>query len=118
MNQFYPMPYAPQFSQNIYARPSDLQFVNGIESAQAYQMAPNSKQILMDANKARFYLVATDAAGMKSVKAYDFTEVNDKPQVEYVTREEFEKLKECIKNESNSRRKRNDERSKNDERLS
>lgn len=74
---------------------SDLQFVNGIESAQMYAMPPNSKAILMDANRARFYLKETDAAGMAKVTAYDFTEAADdsKPQADFVTRAEFDELR-------------------------
>lgn len=82
--------YAPYQSQ---IQPQQLQFVNGIESAQAYQMPPNSKQILMDANRARFYLVATDAAGVKSVESYDFAkaEAPAPPDMsQYVTRAEFD----------------------------
>jgi hypothetical protein len=96
MNQFFP------YQQPYYQPRNDIQFVNGLESAQAYQMQPNSKQILMDSNQARFYLVQTDAAGMKSVKSYDFQESEQPKQLsvnDYVTREEFEQLKASI-NES------------------
>lgn len=73
---------------------NELQFVNGIESAQMYQMPPNSKQILMDSNRARFYLKETDASGMARVTAYDFAEAkDDPPQTDYVTRAEFEELR-------------------------
>ena len=64
--------------------------VNGPESASAYQMPPNSRQILMDKNIARFYLVETDATGMKTMKAYDFEEAREPSQPEYLTRREFE----------------------------
>lgn len=75
-------------------QPNELQFVNGIESAQMYQMPPNSKQILMDSNRARFYLKETDASGMARVTAYDFAEAkDDSPQTDYVTRAEFEELR-------------------------
>lgn len=75
-------------------QPNELQFVNGIESAQMYQMPPNSKQILMDSNRARFYLKETDASGMAKVTAYDFAEAkDDSPQTGYVTRAEFEELR-------------------------
>lgn len=80
-------------------RPSDLQFVNGRESAEAYVMPPNSKQILMDSNQARFYLKQTDASGMAIIKAYDFQEVVPAPPQQYVTREEFEELKGMLNHE-------------------
>lgn len=69
---------------------TDIQMVNGPESASAYQMPPNSRQILMDKNIARFYLVETDATGMKSMRTYDFEEVRETPQPEYLTRQEFD----------------------------
>ena len=72
----------------------DIQMVNGPESASAYQMPPNSRQILMDKNIARFYLVETDATGMKSMKAYDFMEAKEESQPEYLTKREFEKWRE------------------------
>lgn len=97
-------PYNPQFQQfNAQMAqqrlmqmqpPSELQFVNGIESAQMYQMPPNSKQILMDSNRARFYLKETDASGMAKVTAYDFAEAHDDaPKADYVTRAEFDELR-------------------------
>lgn len=96
-------PYNPQFQQFQaqmaqqrlgQMQPDGLQFVNGIESAQMFQMPPNSKQILMDSNRARFYLKETDASGMAKVTAYDFTEAHDDaPTNEYVTRQEFESLR-------------------------
>ena len=89
----------PQFNNPYMQRPNELQFVNGLESAQAYSMPPNSKQILMDSNQARFYLKQTDASGMSSIKAYDFHEVQDNPTPEYVTREEFEELKGMLNHE-------------------
>lgn len=98
-------PYNPQFQQiqaqmaqqrlgQMQPMPNELQFVNGIESAQMYQMPPNSKQILMDSNRARFYLKETDASGMAKVTAYDFAEAkDDAPLNDYVTRSEFEELR-------------------------
>lgn len=69
---------------------SELQFVNGRESADMYQMPPNSKAILMDSGMARFYLKETDASGMARVTAYDFTPASDAPTEQYVTRAEFD----------------------------
>jgi len=74
-----------------------IQYVNGIESARAYQLPPNASVLLMDSNIARFYVKQTDASGFSTIKAYDFKEVEDKPQSEYITREEFESFKEALK---------------------
>lgn len=85
MPQTMPNPYA-----QINQPQSELQFVNGRESADMYQMPPNSKAILMDSTMARFYLKETDASGMARVTAYDFTPASDAPTEQYVTREEFD----------------------------
>lgn len=74
-------------------QPTGLQFVNGIESARMYQLPPNSKQILMDKEKARFYLVEADASGQKSVQAFDFTAVQDQ-QPQFATQAQLEELRQ------------------------
>lgn len=84
-----PTPYMPGAVSSPFSPRNELQFVNDIDSARAYQMLPNSKQILLDKNLPRFYLVETDATGMKSVTPYDFTEAKDDPTPEYLTKEEF-----------------------------
>ena len=86
----YPYQPQPQMGFGFSQQRLDLQMVNGPESAMAYQMPPNSRQVLMDKNMARFYLVETDATGMKSMKAYDFAEAEEEPRAEYLTRREFE----------------------------
>lgn len=84
-----------QMQPPVQTQQSDLQFVNGRESADMYVMPPNSKTILMDSNRARFYLKETDAAGMAKVTAYDFQAASDAPEEsqDFVTRKEFEELR-------------------------
>lgn len=84
-----------QMQPPVHQQQSDLQFVNGRESADMYVMPPNSKTILMDSNRARFYLKETDAAGMAKVTAYDFQAATDAPEAskDFVTRTEFEELR-------------------------
>ena len=89
----YQTPYVTQPTQNI-------QYVNGRQSAESYQMMPNSSVILMDSNKARFYWKQTDASGMATVRAYDFKEVEENKAPEYVTKSEFETFKAEMKGES------------------
>lgn len=96
-NRLAQMPQAPT-GMNPYAQmnmqpQSDLQFVNGRESVDVYPMAPNSKVLLMDSTMPRFYIKQTDASGMATVNAYDFTAASEKPAEEYVTRAEFEEWK-------------------------
>lgn len=87
-------PYSPSFQMPYQQlqQPTGLQFVNGIESARMYQLPPNSKQILMDKEQARFYLVEADASGQKSVQAFDFTAVQDQ-QPQFATQAQLEELR-------------------------
>lgn len=75
--------------------PSDeLKMVNGRKSAEQYSTLPNSRVLLMDSNCDRFYIKETDAAGVTSIKTYEFTEIDDTPQQpNYVT---MEQLKEVL----------------------
>lgn len=75
-----------------------VQFVNGRMSAEAYAMAPNSQEILMDMNRPVFYWKTTDASGMSSVQEYEFKLV-EPAQQNYVTMDQLNKFKEEI-NES------------------
>ena len=76
---------------------TQIQYVNDRQSAEAYQMSPNSSVILMDSNLPRFYMKQTDASGMFTLKAYDFKEVEAEKLPEYVTKAEFEKFKANLK---------------------
>ena len=75
-----------------------VQFVNGRMSAEAYAMAPNSQEILMDMNRPVFYWKTTDASGMSSVQEYEFKLV-EPAQQNYVTMDQLNRFKEEI-NES------------------
>ena len=89
----FPMPYQlPQMQQQPQQA---IQFVNGIESAQMYQLPPNSQQILMDRSRARFYMVETDASGQKSVSAYDFKAAENAP-TEYATMKDIDTLRSSL----------------------
>lgn len=94
-NQFQQLNPYQQSQQN------GIQYVNGIESVKAYQLDPNSSVLLMDNNLPRFYVKTTDAAGMASIKTFEFHEyIEEKPQKidpeQFVTRTEFEELKKMI----------------------
>lgn len=72
-----------------------VQFVNGRMSAEAYAMAPNSQEILMDMNRPVFYWKTTDASGMSSVQEYEFKLV-EPAQQSYVTMDQLNRFKEEI----------------------
>ena len=73
---------------------SQIEYVNGVESAKAYQLAPNNSKLLMDSTMARFYIKQADASGFCTIKAFDFMEVQEgAPSTEYVSRGEFDELR-------------------------
>lgn len=78
----------------------DLIKVNGLESAKLYpNTQPNSRIALFDENDDIFYVVTTDASNYKSsIKRYRFYEesIEDANDAKYVTKEEFNGLKEMI----------------------
>lgn len=71
--------YGSGFSQNtnnqpVYSQQTNITFVNGIEGAKAFQMAPNSSALLMDSDNSKFYVKNTDNLGMARISRYSFTE--------------------------------------------
>lgn len=100
LNQNYPN-YAGQQSNN------QIIFVQGETGAKAYQIPINSTVLLMSSEANEFFIKSTDQAGFPTIKKYKFTEVTQaagqsaqQQQVKtqnFVTREEFEALKNEIK---------------------
>lgn len=75
--------------------------VTGMDGAKAYQLPPNSAVALFDGGQDVFYVKTTDGAGFPTIKAYAFAPMQEaavQPSPEYVTRQEFEQLKEAIMN--------------------
>lgn len=87
----------PQSINNIWQ-------VMGPESAQAYQIGPDSQVILMDSNRPVFYVKKSDSLGYSDIKAFEFHEIPlfqsnpDQQSVnpEYITKTEFEEFKKVI----------------------
>lgn len=75
--------------------------VTGLEGAKAYPLAPNSVAALFDADRDVMYIKRTDAGGYPTIEAYEFKPLQE-PAVQktpdYVTRQEFNELKEMIEN--------------------
>ena len=108
---FYQSPYT-QPAQNPYMdrlaqmqqtqpqQPRDgLIRVTGMDGARAYQMPPNSAVALFDGGQDVFYVKTTDGAGFPTIRAYSFQPMEQAQAMgasEYVTRAEFEQLKEMI----------------------
>ena len=83
----------------------------GPESAQAFQIGPDSKVILMDSNQPVFYWKESDSSGYSKTKAFKFTEVSleslmhpqqeqsqedNSPSTDYITKAEFNEFKKMI----------------------
>lgn len=97
--QMQPMaPQMPQAPQNPVAQ-GGVQWVSGEQEARGYLIAPNSAVALWDSTAPTVYLKQADASGKPTLKIYDLVERTETapaaPQqkgVEFVTREEFDKL--------------------------
>lgn len=118
-------PYLPQL-QNMQAQLAQLQgnqpqqqtiqqgyqiqTVKGIAGARAFAIPPSSSIVLMDTDSSVFYVKTTDANGLETVKAYEFSEKEvDSPELssdKFILKSDFEKLaekvEEFMKSASNS----------------
>ena len=106
---FYQSPYT-QPAQNPYMDrlaqmqptppPRDgLIRVTGTDGARAHQMPPNTAAALCDGGQDVFYVKTTDGAGFPTIRAYSFQPMEQAQAMganDYVTRAEFEQLKEMI----------------------
>ena len=114
-NPYYQNPYYPQpmpdnlmqmrqqqmpqpVPQNPVAQGS-VQWVSGEQEARGYLIAPNSAVALWDSTAPTVYLKQADASGKPTLKIYDLVErtetaapATQKARVEFVTREEFDRL--------------------------
>lgn len=98
MMQPMQQPMSQPVQQNPIAQ-GGVQWVNGEQEARGYLIAPNSAVALWDSSAPTVYLKQSDASGKPTLKIYDLVEraetapnVPQKPGVEFVTREEFDRL--------------------------
>lgn len=89
-----------QMQQTQTQQPRDgLIRVTGMDGARAYQMPPNSAVALFDGGQDIFYVKTTDGAGFPTIRAYSFAPLQEQAALQapdYVTRTEFNELKEMI----------------------
>lgn len=108
-NNVFPIGYQPTNYQSVnYGQPQynqqnhgqvGLIWVQGIEGAKSYLVAPNTTIQLWDSEKQVIYLKSADASGMPSMKILDYT-IRDNDNTsnvitnnnEYVTKEAFNEL--------------------------
>lgn len=85
----------PQVQQSV-----QIQFVRGDAGAKAFGIPASSSIILMDSSEPVFYMKSTDANGLETVKAYEFTEKEaDAPELnadKFVLKSDFDKLAEKV----------------------
>lgn len=92
--QMQPMPQIPDPRQQS----GGPIWVQGEAGAKAYMVPPGGTAILMDNDRATFYMKSCDQQGRPSMRIFDFTErmeAQGQPEPgsdKYVTREEFQEL--------------------------
>ncbi len=92
--QAQPMTYPQYQSQN-----NGINWVQGIEGAKAYPVAPNANVMLMDSSANTFYIKSADATGRPTISLYDYEErkvgnssTADANTANFVTKDELEKI--------------------------
>jgi hypothetical protein len=113
-------PAPPPVPQNPVAT-GGVQWVSSEQEARGYLIAPNSAVALWDSTAPTVYLKQSDASGKPTLKIYDLVEraetLRTAPQekgVEFVTREEFDRLAALV-GEIKGKKKRKVEEDEDDE---
>lgn len=113
-------PAPPPVPQNPVAT-GGVQWVSSEQEARGYLIAPNSAVALWDSTAPTVYLKQADASGKPTLKIYDLVERAETPRtapqekgVEFVTREEFDRLAALV-GEMKGKKKRKVEEDEDDE---
>ena len=91
-------PYAPMAQQPQQPQGGGLIWVQGEAGAKSYLVAPGQSILLMDSERASFYLKTADASGVPAMRVFDYTEraAHAAPQQDaqqYATRAEVDEIK-------------------------
>ena len=120
MMQPMQQPMQQPVQQNPVAQ-GGVQWVSGEQEARGYLIAPNSAVALWDSTAPTVYLKQADASGKPTLKIYDLVEraetaptASQKSGVEFVTREEFDRLAALV-GEIKGKKKRKVEEDEDDE---
>ena len=92
--------YMPNYQNGLQGQTKSLIRVNGLEGAKAFQVMPRETVALFDGNDDIFYIKSADDGGFPTIKAYRFSEIDltgENPTNEYVTKSEFEELRNEVK---------------------
>lgn len=98
----YENPYLRQYYQP--QANTGIQWVQGETGAKSYMVAPNNSVLLMDSENSKFYIKSADAAGMPTLRIFEYKETPAKAEItpanidinNYCTRAELETLREQI----------------------
>ena len=97
--------YYPQYQpQNNQPQNNGLVWVQGIEAAKSYLVAPNNTVALWDSETQSVYLKSADASGMPSMKILDYkireaverTEMPLKASEQYATQNDLKELEKRL----------------------
>lgn len=87
-------PAQPQVQQPTY---TPLTFVNGIEGAKAYIVAPNSTIYLRDSDSDKIFIKSSDPQGRLTLRTYRLIEDNNElSKTTFATRDELKTLEDKI----------------------
>jgi hypothetical protein len=91
------IPQAPQVPQQQMQNNNYMIWVQGEEGMKSYQVGPNVTVPLWDSENQTIYLKSTDSMGRPTVKYIDYTvrdesKSSNETNVEYVTKNEFNRL--------------------------
>ena len=104
-NNFFPTNYQPyQMPQMQNNQPNTfVQWVQGINAAKSFPVAPNTSIPLFDSEANVIYIKSADASGMPSMKILDYTFRDSTPQKtefspvsDYATKEDVTLIREEI----------------------
>ena len=89
----------PFYQRSTVMSGPQIQWVQGIEGAKAFPLAPNSNVQLMDSeNEGIFYIKTSDNIGMCNLRVFKYEEITDQQSAthanleEYVRKDELESL--------------------------
>ena len=115
MMQPMQQPMSQPVQQNPIAQ-GGVQWVSGEQEARGYLIAPNSAVALWDSTAPTVYLKQADASGKPTLKIYDLVERSETPRtasqekgVEFVTREEFDRLAALVGEIKGKKKRKEDE---------
>ena len=100
-NQNYPYPVQNPYMQKVPNQMNStngIKWVQGIEGAKAWQMVPNSNDILLDSeNDGIFYIKICDSVGMYNLRTFKYEEITSQQNQsvdlsDYVKKSELESL--------------------------